>query len=164
MKTRANYRHGVCLRCGQCCGAEGGEAWPKNMMERFRKTINDNGELVFTHVLGLFINQPDEGALCIDDKVFPYSIIDGVPTIEDGWCPFLVHDERNEQYLCGLVGTSEQARFEATCQPIPVRIMNDRDKKFYKDDYPKCSYVWLDKPEPEGAGPRFVPLVAKKKQ
>lgn len=137
-----------CGRCGQCCGVDDKECWPVEWPERLDRM--DPHELEMTFPVIALVGIPSHGALqhgtvTVDGVTYDYCWHkDGGlrKSKDDNKCPFLVHDEENGPWLCGLVGTTEEWRWEQQCRPWPRPNMSDHDMRQYIEEYPKCSYGW----------------------
>ncbi|MHA2375575.1 MAG: hypothetical protein ACXAB9_05370 [Candidatus Thorarchaeota archaeon] len=150
-----------CNRCGQCCGADGGAGFSVNLEEAIKASaVDERGEVVpltqemvdeMVPIIGL-IGLPmhtgkTSGVVDIDGKKFPYRWLENGRLVRDGsdlLCPFAVYHKDNGPWLCGLVDTSEQWRWEYQCKDFPFRriIQHMSKAEAIHRGFPKCSYRW----------------------
>jgi hypothetical protein len=143
-----NRRKMICMRCGQCCGADGKEGWPKHFPDALSDITEE--EINNLHpVIGLIGIPRDtgvtSGSVIVDDKVYTYEWLESGGLVKQGSeteCPFLYYHKEDGPYLCGLADTSEDWRWKKQCAWYPKTEMNDYEVKMFLEDYPKCSYRW----------------------
>ena len=136
------YRHGVCNRCGQCCGAEGSphqhNPWPGIWPESLYTWQLDNLVAKWPHALlfgiiskgdGTIGPSQTHGSVRVTGKgggVYHYVWVPGhaackdISEAHDGSeysleCPFLKPDPGDGTRPCGLVGTNENEAFRLAC-------------------------------------------------
>jgi hypothetical protein len=149
MKNIPVIRTCPCTRCGQCCGKDGAECWPKEWPSALKRFNKD--ELIERFPVISLIGLPrdtgvTEGIVKVDDKEFAYEWLEDGGLVAPGTetqCPFLEEAKlKGGSLSCGLHSTSEHWRWEKQCAPWPPETMMADKAKEFAEANPLCSYVW----------------------
>lgn len=92
------------------------------------------------------------GVAVVDGNIYPYRWISGRGLCKEligrasKECPFLLPADGEGQYLCGLVGTSQEDLymnkcFEGSCGVPPYELSKDRVSVWFRD-HPLCSFTY----------------------
>lgn len=142
-------RKSECCRCGQCCGVDDVYPWAKSLQESMKSFSPEEVELYMPIIalIGLPAHTgKNSGIVTIGDKEFPYIWHENGQLAKQGTdslCPFVYYHEENGPWICALVDTEEQWRWERQCKKYPRRIRwHEREVKEFHEAVPKCSYKY----------------------
>ena len=159
-------------RCGGCCGAAGSpnqaNPWPRNWFEHHRQWRHADFQANWSYATLFGIIAGPDGKPLKQQDYGNVRFVGGGPARNYYWvwkngqpckdtsvahdgsaysleCPFLADDPGDGSRPCGLVGESEEPRYQTTCFPEgPLEFADQRSVDQWKTDHPLCVFDWVE--------------------